>query len=140
MTNLAIALAIHAKFKADVATPQSMAELLHDNAPDETITAKWYRLSVMFDPREQLSSGTSGARRYSVPGRVLLNAFTPQGDGDGAALAIFDAATAAFQNTPITTPIAVAFEPPPHPDGGVETFDGWARRDFLIYFEATLFE
>lgn len=138
MGNAAIAIAVQARFETTIATPQAM-EVLQDNAPDETITSKWYRLSFQFDPKEQLSSGTSGARRYRVPGRAVLAMFTPQGMGDGEFLEISDLVTAQFQNAPITSP-QVAFEPPPHPDGGVDTFDGWARRDVLIYFEATVFE
>lgn len=150
MSAQAIAVAIRQKFRTEVATPQSLGLVLADNEPPaDSPKPTWYRDTISFDEKEQMSAGPAGARRYRQRGRVRVDLYERQGDGDGLTLSICDAITAAFQNSPITGAFAVGithnvtgicFEPPPSVEGEPQVAAGWSVRTMNINFEATVFE
>ena len=137
MTYDAIATAIRAKFKTDVATPNGMI-VTNDNEPPKGLKQTWYRLTVLPEVTEQMHTGTTGSRRYRITGRAVLNMFRAVGTGDGDMLDVVDLVVAAFNGATIADPI-VNFEPPPTLVGGVDQADGWFQRTMDIPFEADVF-
>lgn len=132
-----VAEAIRAKFKTDVATPNSLV-VVNDNQSPQNMAQSWYRLSVLFDGQRQVHSGTATTIRWRITGRAVLNLFAPAAKGEGTLMEIVDATNAAFRGDSVASPI-VEFRPAPALQGVAERDDAWWRRTMTIYFEADVF-
>lgn len=133
---------ITALFKAawDAAPPSQGLTVLYDDVesdPPTSVAAAWARHSVRHNPVQPgqvtLGRGPDGRRRYRRSGLVLIQLFTPPGDGLSLSDQLATIARSAYQGV-ATTPGNVIFRAVSVSEVGKDV-GGWFQTNVTAEFE-----
>lgn len=126
--------AVQARFRTLVAEPQGLTTIQDNGPPPAAMSAKWCRLRIPVQTRQQAALGGPGANRFRTIGQVMVDLHAPGEQGAATLTALVDAIKVAFQRVALAAP-DLRFTPPPSPVGEIQRAGGWAMWTVAIPYQ-----